>query len=178
VFLIPCVVRYGDNLGEHVLQQTIRLSHVYTCLQELESWSQCEVEANEANLLLSNNKGSKGSVGLPALILTRGRRGALFGSEPSAAELESAWDRGLERLKQRLKGSHFDVCMVGVEEGGLRLPLYRPQAVSSAIELVLHLNSTRGLINKENVKLEDHVKNMPKTIDEDATNGLLQFKVL
>lgn len=155
--------RYGDALGDSVLRQSIRQSHVFTSLQELEAWEQCEAEAHEASLTSHN---------IPALVLTRGRDGVLFGNLQEGHLLESVWDRGLDKLHRQLLAGKFDVCRAGVVDGGLRLPLYRPEAVATAIQLVMSRSGRGG-------QLEKAVTSLPLThTDADAPGGVLRFNVI
>lgn len=147
-----------------MLQQTIRQSHALTVLQEVEAWEQCEEEAEEADF-------TQRSSPIPALVLTRGRKDSLFNSnDTDSAALESAWDKGLARLYHRLASQKFDVSLVSVQGGGLRLPLYRPQAVATAIHLVTSPQTDGGL--------KERVSSLPITSDPDDPQGVLKFNLL
>lgn len=166
MFLSMC--RYGDASGDAVLRHTIRQSHVFTCLQELEAWPQCEAEVVKA--------GPTSLTHIPALILTRGREGALFSDLHEGPLLEMAWDRGLDTLNKKLSvGGEFDVCTAGVEDGGLRLPLYRPEAVATAIQLVMSCTGKHG---REEGQLEKVVASLPTHADADAPQGVLRFNLI
>mmetsp|Transcript_53732 Transcript_53732/g.69007 ORF Transcript_53732/g.69007 Transcript_53732/m.69007 type:complete len:348 (-) Transcript_53732:171-1214(-) len=160
---------YGASCGDAVLRYNSRTSHAFTGVSELEAWDLCEREAAESALMSRDHS--------PALILTRGRSGVLFQGMPGSTEMEVAWDNGLVRLTEKLASGHFDVCIAALEEGGLRMPLYRPEAVAAAITMVLRA-SERGH-REGHDSLSDVIASTASTFkDMDASEGVVRLNVL